>query len=75
MDVPKEILCKIILTEKNGLTTLHLHSEPFNASESEYKTFASIFEGMKQGFDGTFNQLDQYLKTLSGDVIAIKSTY
>ena len=66
MDVPKEILCKITLTEKEGITTLLMQSEPYNASEAEINTFVAIYEGMEQGFGGTFSQLENYLKTRIG---------
>jgi uncharacterized protein YndB with AHSA1/START domain len=61
LDFPKEILCKITLTEKNGITTLILSSEPLNASESEVNAFYSITESMEKGFGGTFDQLENYL--------------
>lgn len=74
MDVPREILCKITLTEKDGITTLLLQSEPVNASESEISTFAAITEGMEKGFGGTFNQLDHYLKTQISLIKQLKTT-
>ncbi len=64
LDVPREILCKITLTEKEGVTTLLLQSEPYNASEAEINTFIAIYEGMEQGFGGTFRQLEEYLKNI-----------
>lgn len=63
MDVPREILCKITLTEKEGITTLLLQSEPYNSSEAEINTFVAIMDGMEKGFGGTFSQLEHYLQT------------
>lgn len=62
MDLPKEILNTITLSESNGLTTLTLVSEPYNASGNETATFNAIKESMVQGFTGTFDQLENYLK-------------
>jgi uncharacterized protein YndB with AHSA1/START domain len=64
LDLPKEILNDITLTEENGITTLHLRSEPFNASEAEINCFNSITESMEQGFGGTFKQLADYLHSI-----------
>lgn len=64
LDVPREIRNTITLTEKNGITTLLLHSEAINASENEIKTFVAMTEGMQQGFGGTLNQLEKYLSGL-----------
>lgn len=64
MDVPKEILNKITLTENKGITTLVLTSEPINASEAEINTFNAIIPGMEQGFGGTMGQLENYLNKI-----------
>jgi uncharacterized glyoxalase superfamily protein PhnB/uncharacterized protein YndB with AHSA1/START domain len=74
MDVPREILNKITLTEKDGITTLLLYSEPVNASESEISTFAAITEGMEKGYGGTLNQLEHYLKTQISLIKQLKTT-
>jgi uncharacterized protein YndB with AHSA1/START domain len=62
VDLPKEMLISITLDEKNGVTELTLISEPINASEKEIETFYAIAENMQQGFAGTLNQLENYLK-------------
>jgi uncharacterized protein YndB with AHSA1/START domain len=64
LDLPKEILNSITLTEENGITTLHLRSEPLNASEAEINCFNSITESMEHGFGGTFKQLEDYLLSI-----------
>jgi len=56
------VLNTLTLEEENGLTTLTLVSEPWNATESEKSAFNSIYENMQQGFGGTLNQLEAYLK-------------
>jgi len=38
---------------------------PINASETERKTFEDGFESMNGGYSGMFENLDEYLKTLS----------
>ena len=63
-DLTKEILNKITLDEKDGVTTLTLVSIPINASENEIATFNAITESMQQGYGGTLNQLDNYLKKI-----------
>lgn len=64
MDVPKEMLIRIKLSEKDGITTLDLFSEPVNASESEVSTFNGMMDSMRQGFGGTMSQLESYLEAL-----------
>ena len=49
-------------TEEDGKTTLFLSSTPVNASETEINMFEAGFESMNQGFKGTFDQLEEYLK-------------
>jgi uncharacterized protein YndB with AHSA1/START domain len=58
---PLEVLNTLTLSEQDGKTTLTLHGGPINATEEERKTFESGREGMRQGFTGTFDQLDAYL--------------
>jgi uncharacterized protein YndB with AHSA1/START domain len=58
---PLETLNEMILTEKDGKTTLTLTSVPINANETEIKTFNDSFPSMEQGFGGTFMQLEEYL--------------
>lgn len=64
LDFPEEVLNKVTLDEKNGITTLIITSEPFNASEKEIGVFHSITESMTQGFGGTMDQLERYLTTV-----------
>jgi uncharacterized protein YndB with AHSA1/START domain len=60
---PLEILNTVTLTESEGGTTLTLRGGPIDPTEAEAKTYAGMFESMRQGFGGTFDQLDAYLST------------
>ena len=66
-DWPLEVLTTTTLTETDGRTTVHLAWSPINASTTELKTFDSMHEAMKQGWNGTFDQLAAYLATISID--------
>jgi uncharacterized protein YndB with AHSA1/START domain len=61
---PKEVMNIMTLTEEDGTTTLHLTGYPINASEEEENTYYSMFASMNQGFTGTLDQLEAYLKTV-----------
>jgi uncharacterized protein YndB with AHSA1/START domain len=67
LDVPREILNEIVLAETDGITTLTLSSRPINANDDEIGTFNSIAESMEQGYGGTFNQLEEYLKVIQNE--------
>ena len=58
---PLEVLNNMTLTEQGGTTTISLRGGPINATEEERKMFASMADSMRQGFGGTFDQLDAYL--------------
>jgi len=58
---PLEVLNTMTLTEQGGKTTLTLRGGPINATEEELKTFVGMRDSMRQGFGGTFDQLDEYL--------------
>jgi uncharacterized protein YndB with AHSA1/START domain len=60
-DWPLEILNVMTLTEEGGRTTLSLTGGPINASEAECRKFDSWHDSMRQGFGGTFDQLEAYL--------------
>jgi uncharacterized protein YndB with AHSA1/START domain len=62
LDFPLEVFNVLTLEEKGVQTVLTLVSEPYNATESETAAFNSIYENMQQGFGGTLNQLESYLK-------------
>ena len=63
MEFPLEINYRITLVEDEDFTTLTLEGWPKQANEAEQKGYSSLTESMNQGFAGTFNQLDQYLRS------------
>ena len=58
---PLEMLSTTTLAQHEGKTILTIRWEPLNANAEERKTFAGAHEGMKQGWNGTFDQLAAYL--------------
>ena len=58
---PLEILNTVTFTEADGKTTLTLRGGPIDPTEAEAKTYLGMFESMRQGFGGTFDQLDAHL--------------
>lgn len=61
---PLEVLNTLTLTEQDGKTLLTLHGFPINATELELKTFEDGRKSMQQGFAGTWEQLEAYLKNI-----------
>ncbi len=61
---PNEILNTWLLSEHNGKTKITLRGEPINATEEEREGFRNLFSSMKQGFGGTFDQLEEHLKNI-----------
>lgn len=59
--IPLEIMNKLSFTENEGKTTLIMRGGPINTTEEEHKFFEGMYDSMKQGFSGTFDQLDAYL--------------
>lgn len=59
---PLEILNNLTFTEQSGKTTLDLRGGPINPTDEERKMFEGMFASMQQGFGGTFDQLDAFLK-------------
>jgi uncharacterized protein YndB with AHSA1/START domain len=58
---PLEVLNTMTLTEQGGRTTISLRGGPINATDEERKIFAGMHDSMRQGFGGTFDQLEAYL--------------
>ena len=58
---PLEVLSTVTLVEQDGKTTLTLRGGPINATAAERATYAGFRDSMRQGFDGTWDQLDAYL--------------
>jgi uncharacterized protein YndB with AHSA1/START domain len=58
---PLEVLNIMTLTEDNGKTTLSQRGGPITSKADELAAFLGMFDSMRQGFGGTFDQLDTYL--------------
>ena len=58
---PLEMLSTTTFTEENGKTKITLEWSPLNPTSDEQRAFDSAHEGMKQGWNGTFDQLAAYL--------------
>jgi uncharacterized protein YndB with AHSA1/START domain len=58
---PLEVLNVLTLTETDAKTTLTLRGGPINATDEEQKTYDGMHDQMRQGFTGTFDQLEAYL--------------
>ena len=61
---PLEINNVLIFEEKEGKTLLTIRGGPINATEDEVKTFEAALDSIRQGFNGTFEQLDEYLESV-----------
>lgn len=58
---PKEILTTVVFAEHGGKTEITLTATPINATEDECTMFVNMFDSMRGGFGGTFDQLAEYL--------------
>ena len=58
---PREMLSTATLTERDGRTTVTIRWAPINPTEAERQTFDTNLDGMRMGWTGTFEQLDEYL--------------
>ncbi|HET7657627.1 MAG TPA: SRPBCC domain-containing protein [Bacillales bacterium] len=63
-DWPLEILNTLTFSEKEGESEFTIRGNPIGATEEELNLFVSSFASLKQGFNGTFDQLDSYMKDL-----------
>jgi uncharacterized protein YndB with AHSA1/START domain len=61
IEFPREIFNRMILEEKNGVTTVTLSGYPINATTEQETVYYSMIENMSEGFAGTLNQLEAYL--------------
>jgi len=57
-----ETLTTLTLAEHEGKTALTLRGGPINATEVERKTFDDGRQSVRQGFAGTWDKLDEYLR-------------
>lgn len=61
---PAETYSLATFTDRDGGTEMHMVWEPVGATAEEMEAFANAHAGMNAGCEGTFSQLDTYLKTL-----------
>jgi uncharacterized protein YndB with AHSA1/START domain len=61
-DWPIETLSTVTFDEADGKTKLTLVGIPINANEVEHSMFESMFPSMQQGWGGTLDQLEEYVK-------------
>ncbi len=59
---PLEMLTTITFTERDGKTDIRLTWIPLSPNAEERQTFDAAHDGMRQGWTGTFDQLEAYLK-------------
>jgi len=58
---PMEIWNEVSFKAQNGKTLLTIQGQPHQASAEELKAFADSRDSMRDGFTGTFDQLEAYL--------------
>jgi uncharacterized protein YndB with AHSA1/START domain len=66
IQLPNEILYRMVFTEKEGKTTINMTGTPVYASPEQDAGFQSISEDMQKGFGATFDQLQFYLRHQQG---------
>lgn len=60
---PLQMLSRVVFTDMGGKTKISMSVVAHEASAEEVKTFTEGHSSMNQGWSGTFEQLDTYLKT------------
>ena len=65
-DWPQEMLGTTTFEEQGAKTLLTTRTIALNPTETERKAFETGFDGMKQGFKGTWDQLEAYLAKTKG---------
>ncbi len=60
-DWPLEMLSVATFTEHQGRTTITVEATPHNATDAERAIFNAGRGGMDQGFNATYDRLDEYL--------------
>ena len=63
-DWPREMLTTVTFEERAGKTTVSIEWIPINASEAEIAMFEQGRDGMKGGWMGTFEELENYIANL-----------
>jgi uncharacterized protein YndB with AHSA1/START domain len=62
---PSQMLALTTFDDEGGNTIVTIHWAPYNSTDEEIETFNAGHESMTQGWGGTFDRLDDYLKTTS----------
>jgi uncharacterized protein YndB with AHSA1/START domain len=60
-DWPQQMLTTVTFTEEGDLTRFTVEWIPIDPSDEEQRTFEQGRDSMKQGWSGTFEQLEAYL--------------
>ncbi|MFC5403630.1 SRPBCC family protein [Cohnella soli] len=60
-DFPLQVSNVVTFTQEDNRTIVKLNSEPYDATPEQHEFFRGMFDSMRQGFGGTFDQLEQYL--------------
>jgi len=68
---PIEVHTVFDFTELGGRTVFTLRWTPVNATAEECEMFASTFEGMTAGWEGTLEQLDAHLATVRAEAAVL----
>lgn len=61
---PLEVFNILTFSEQDGKTIITLKGYPINATDEEVNTFVEGSSSIKQGFAGTFDQLEEYLSKM-----------
>ncbi|HET7710403.1 MAG TPA: SRPBCC domain-containing protein [Thermoanaerobaculia bacterium] len=61
---PREMLTKVAFEENGGKTTVTVRVSAHEATDEEVKFLAQMQGSMRQGWSGTFEQLEQYVASL-----------
>ena len=61
---PFELVNILTLSEHEGKTMLRIIAYPLHAKPNEVATFEGSFGGVHEGFNGTYDQLDEYLSRM-----------
>ena len=64
-DWPAETLSTIDFVVRDGRTVVVVRWTPINAGEAEWTTFRNNMASMNQGWSGTFEQLEDYLRRIA----------
>ncbi len=62
---PAEVLNVVVLSENGNNTKLVLNAGPVNATEEEVAAFKGLSASMQEGFAGTFDKLNDYLRSIN----------